>query len=128
MGKSDLATLANASPFLMTTATNDNAFWPAPYTASHELGCFNGGIAKVDGAVVASFVQFSEAACTEDGDREPLVDDAGHDCPMKIREGGRPEFPVVLTALKLYAHLDGDKGSKCYSIMYANNTDSLRNN
>lgn len=116
--KSDLEALTARLPVLLTTATNDGAFWPAPYTAEHEFGCFEGG---VNGT--AAFVQFSEAACTEDDAREPLVDDAGHDCPMKVAEGGRPEWPWVLTAMKLYAQHGGATTSTCYDRLWGNSTD-----
>ena len=64
------------SPMLFTTATNDGAFWPAPHTAEHELGCFNKARAgeqsipprsfsKLSGPV--AFVQVAAKACAEDG-------------------------------------------------------------
>lgn len=37
---SDLNDVMKKNPVLFTTATNDGAFWPAPYTAEHEHGCF----------------------------------------------------------------------------------------
>ena len=100
------------------SATNDGAFLPAPHTAPHEHGCYEKG---ANGT--AAFVQFSEAACADDGAREPLVDDGGHDCPMKI---GAPESPWVLVALKLYLLLDGDTSSTCHELLYGNATASLR--
>ena len=115
----DMADLTAKFPLLMTTATNDGAFLPAPYTAPHEHGCYDKG---ANGT--AAFVQFSEAACAEDGAREPLVDDGGHDCPMKI---GVPESPWVLVALKLYLLNDGDPKSTCHALLYGNETTSLRN-
>jgi len=121
--KSDLAKVTAKMPFLMTTATNDGAFWPAPYTAQHEFGCFDG--TNFGANDKAAFVEFSDTACADDGAREPLVDDGGHDCPMKFADGGRPETPWVLTALKLYTHLDGAKDSNCYKMLWGNTTASL---
>lgn len=115
---SDMRSLTSKFPLLMTTATNDGAFLPAPHTAPHEHGCYEKG---ANGT--AAFVQFSEAACADDGAREPLVDDGGHDCPMKI---GAPESPWVLVALKLYLLLDGDAASTCHELLYGNATASLR--
>jgi len=46
---------------------------------------------------------------------------------MKKLDGGRPETPFVLTAWKLYTHMNGDKNSMCYKMMYGNETSSLRN-
>lgn len=117
----DLSAVSIDHPVLFTTATNDGAFWPAPMTAKHELGCFKDSM--IDGSV-AAFAQFSADACTKDGAREPFPD-GGHNCPMKFADGGRPETWWVLTAFKLYAQLDGDKGSKCYSMLWGNETDSL---
>jgi pimeloyl-ACP methyl ester carboxylesterase len=115
---SDMRSLTSKFPLLMSTATNDGAFLPAPHTAPHEHGCYEKG---ANGT--AAFVQFSEAGCTDDGAREPLVDDGGHDCPMKI---GAPESPWVLVALKLYLLLDGDTSSTCHELLYGNATASLR--
>ena len=42
--QADLAALVKDVPVFFTTATNDAAFWPAPETAKHELGCFNGAL------------------------------------------------------------------------------------
>ena len=36
----DLAEVMEKNPVLFTTATNDGAFWPAPYTAKFEKGCY----------------------------------------------------------------------------------------
>ena len=32
--------ITTTHPVLFTTATNDGAFWPSPYTAPHEYGCW----------------------------------------------------------------------------------------
>ena len=42
---------------------------------------------------------------------------------MKVAEGGRPEWPWVLTALKLYAQQDGAASSACYDRLWGNSTD-----
>ena len=119
--KSDLEAVQKKFPVVFTTATNDGAFWPAPYTASHELGCFSGGAVNA-APHPASFVQFSEKACAEDGAHKPFTD-AGHNCPFKTDI----ETPWVLAALKLYAHLDGQKDSACWTSLYGNATSSLSN-
>ena len=51
---------------------------------------------------VSAFIQFSSDVCEEDNARDPYPD-GGHNCPMKIPEGGKPEMPWVLVAMKLYA-------------------------
>ena len=118
----DLKNDASKNPLIFTTATNDGAFWPAPYTAEHEYGCFNKSeIANQE----AAFIQFNAAACREDHAREPYPD-GGHNCPMKFRQGGGPETPWVLTAIKLYAHLNGSKTSKCHDLLWGNSASSLR--
>jgi dienelactone hydrolase len=112
-------------PLLFTTATNDAAFWPAPHTAEHELGCFTkalGGQEVNDS--YAAFGQFSSTACSEDGARKPFPD-GGHNCPLKAQIGGQPETRWVLTAAKLYAHLDGIAGSQCYQMMWGSGEGSL---
>ena len=125
----DMAAVAAAHPVLMTTATNDGAFWPAPLTAKHEHGCFE----KVPPMVNESenkgmaFVQFSAAACAEDGAREPVVKDGGHMCPAKTARGGWPENVWLLAAIKLYTQQGGSKESKCFGMLWGNSTDSLRN-
>ena len=122
--KSDLEALtgANALPLVLTTATNDGAFRPAPHTAEKELDCWQGGVAENGTAV---FAQFSADACAEDNDREPDWTDGGHDCPLKLRDGGAPEMPWVLAAAKLYAQLDGDAGSACHAMIWGDGADSL---
>ena len=39
--KSDLKEVSLDHPVLLTTATNDSAFWPKPQTAAHEKGCYS---------------------------------------------------------------------------------------
>jgi dienelactone hydrolase len=123
----DMAAVASAHPVLMTTATNDGAFWPAPQTAKHEHGCFDQVVPKVKGGKGMAFVEFTSDACAEDGARKPLVTDGGHDCPMKIPRGGWPENPWLLTAIKLYTQQGGSSESKCYDLLWGNSLTSLRN-
>merc|ERR1711974_439602 len=87
--KGDLREVSQRHPVLFTTATNDGAFLPAPLTAKHELGCFNGAMSGASSDAKAVFAQFSAAACNNDGDREPQWSDGGHNCPMKRLYGGR---------------------------------------
>ena len=115
--EAQLKTTAKAFPVLFTTATNDGAFWPAPHTAEHELGCFRG--AGLNGTT-AAFVQFDAAACAEDHARQPFPDE-GHNCPFK----SAPETPWVLTALKLYAQQGGDPDSKCAELLWGDTPQSL---
>jgi len=123
----DLAEVMEKNPVLFTTATNDGAFWPAPYTAYHEYGCYNKTLALVsENAKPHSFVEFSKEACAEDNDRKPFPD-GGHNCPMKKLDGGRPENPWVLHHIKLYTHMNGSQDSKCWNLIYGNDTNSLRN-
>ena len=75
---------------------------------------------------VSAFIEFSKEACTEDHDRDPFPD-GGHNCPMRKLDGGAPENPWVLVALKLYAQQDGTLDSKCYDLLWGSNVDSLRN-
>jgi len=117
--KAQLKDVADDLPMLFTTATNDGAFWPAPLTAKHELGCFNGALPE-NGTHPATFVQFSAAACPKTGEVPPF-DDSGHDCPFK----SGVETPWVLTAMKLYAQQGGDMNSNCAKMMYGANKDSL---
>merc|ERR1719182_492318 len=58
---SDLEQVANDFPVLFTTATNDGAFWPAPHTAEHELGCFRQSTKGLSKGTL--FAQFSSAVC-----------------------------------------------------------------
>ena len=46
---------------------------------------------------------------------------------MKKEDGGKPEAPWVLVALKLYAQQDGSASSKCHDLLWGDSTDSLRN-
>jgi len=46
---------------------------------------------------------------------------------MKFKNGGGPETPWVLTAIKLYAQHDGNTNSKCFELLWGNSDDSLRN-
>jgi hypothetical protein len=116
--ENDLRTVADHFPVIFTTATNDAAFWPQPYTAEHELGCFNG--AKLNGTTSA-FIQFNAASCAEDKARTPYPD-GGHNCPLKFPS---PESPWVLIAMKLYTHMDGNSNSNCADLLWGVGTKSL---
>ena len=118
--KSDLKTVAAHFPLIFTTATNDGAFWPQPYTAEHELGCFNG--ANLNGTTSA-FIQFNAASCDEDKDRSPYPD-GGHNCPLK-KYPNTPETPWVLVAMKLYTHMGGSSDSNCADLLWGNGATSL---
>ena len=119
--ESDLKKVISQYPVLFTTATNDGAFWPAPHTAEHELGCFHGATKDLPaGSRPATFVQFSTTACDKDGARSPF-DDSGHNCAFK----NDVETPWVLTAAKLYAQQGGNKQSACYDMLYGATADSI---
>lgn len=90
--KSDLKEVSSKFPIILTTATNDSAFWPAPYTAKFEYGCWKGGINGV-----SAFLEFGSDICSDDGTSKPW-NNSGHNCPMKINA----ETPWFLTAIKLY--------------------------
>jgi len=115
--ESDLTALNAKTPLLFTTASNDGAFWPAPYTAKHELGCFTGS--KVSGP--AAFAQFSAEACAEDH-ASGQWPDAGHNCPFKPSV----ETPWVLRFAKLYAQLGGRADSRCHELIWGSGESSLR--
>jgi len=121
--ESDLANVVGTYPLLFTTATNDGAFWPAPQTAEHEKGCYNGALPE-DGnfSNPATFVQFSATACDEDGMHPPWTD-SGHDCPFKTGV----ENPWVQTAIKLYTHMEGNMDSQCAKMLYGKTDSSLEN-
>ena len=46
---------------------------------------------------------------------------------MKFKDGGRPETPWVLNAIKLFTHMNGSEDSMCWKYMYGNDTKSMRN-
>lgn len=122
---SDFTEVASHTPMVLTTATNDGAFWPAPHTAEHERGCFKKAT-DAQSSVGTIFVQFSEKVCQDDGtggryDRK--WSNGGHDCPMKP---GSPETPWVLTAAKLYAQMGGKVDSECYKMLWGDESSSLR--
>jgi len=119
--KEDLTKVNDHVPVLFTTATNDGAFWPAPQTAKHELGCYSGS--NLGQGKPTAFIQFSAAACTEDHKHDPFTD-SGHNCPFKVPA---PETPWVLTALKLYAQFDGNASTQCSQLLWGNGTSSLSN-
>lgn len=109
--------LANKHPVFMTTAKNDGAFWPAPQTASHEFGCFEKSLDSADEGAVGVFIDFKKEECEEDDARAPYPD-GGHCCPLRTADGGRPENPWLLVALKLYAQHHGDMNTKCYELLW----------
>ena len=121
--KSDLKEVSLDHPVLLTTATNDSAFWPKPQTAAHEKGCYT---ESMDDKSTGIFAQFSADACNDDGDRKPNWSDDGHNCPLKRKDGGRPENIWVLTAAKLYTHMNGAEDSKCFDMIWGNTDDSLQ--
>ena len=108
--KKQLTEVQAKFPILFTTATNDGAFWPAPYTAQHELGCFNGG--TVNTTKPARFIQFNAVACNKDHSHPPF-DSSGHDCPFK----SGVETPWVLTMMKFYAQQEGSASSSCNKML-----------
>merc|ERR1712083_655395 len=122
----DLEAVTAKMPFLLTTATNDGAFWPAPKTAEHELGCFHKSTDDSQSKDSTAFAQFSAAACADDGkggryDRK--WSDGGHDCPMNHES---VETQWVLATAKLYAHVGGSASSKCYEMLWGEGADSLQ--
>lgn len=122
----DFKDASSKVPMVLSTATNDGAFWPAPQTAEHELGCFHKSTDGVQ-AQGTAFVQFSEAACQDDGQggRDGRTwSNGGHDCPMK---GNSVETPWVLVAAKLYGQLGGDANSRCHTMLWGDGEDSIRN-
>merc|ERR1711924_516637 len=118
---SDLVSVTSKFPTLFTTATNDGAFWPAPHTAEHELGCVQKAAKDFHSSKGLAFVQWSAEACKEDGMRLPFKDE-GHICPFK----SAPETGWFLTAIKLYAQQQGASSSNCYSMLWGSGKDSLQ--
>lgn len=100
---------ANKFPMLITTSTNDEAFFPAPKTAAGVIEAFNN--ANLTGPAAA--LQFSAAACPETNKSMPWTE-SGHDCSFKPNV----ETPWVLRGLKLYAQLDGAASSRCAAMMW----------
>lgn len=110
-------------PVLMTTATNDNAFLPAPTTALHETQCYNATIALATVDTKTSiFVEYSDKACQNDHARDPF-DDSGHNCAFKTTT----ETPWMTTAIKYYAHLGANPASKCHEMLFGQNSTSFLN-
>lgn len=126
---SDFREVSGKMPILLTSATNDGAFWPAPHTAEHELGCFHQSTDASDKdpkAARTAFAQFNADVCADDGtggryDRK--WSNGGHDCPMLPHS---PETTWVLVAAKLYAQLDGDATSNCHKMLWGNQSSSLQ--
>ena len=118
-----LKEISSKHPVFFTTAHNDSAFWPKPYTEKHEYGCWSSSMSSNDNTSV--FVSWADEVCTEDQGSAPFPD-GGHNCPLKRPKGGKPEMPWVLVALKLYAQQDGSVDSKCYDLLWGESDDSLR--
>jgi len=113
-------------PLVLTTATNDGAFWPAPSTALHEYGCYNKSLDSSSKGT--AFAQFLADVCQDDhtGERyDRHWSTGGHDCPMRVDS---PETEWVLVAAKLYAQLDGDTSSHCHEMLWGVESDSLQKN
>lgn len=122
----DFQDVSSKVPVILSTATNDGAFWPAPYTAEHEFGCFNKSTDQSPTKDSTAYVQFKESVCLDDGKGGRYGrhwSNGGHDCPML---SDSPETPWVLTAAKLYAQLGGDSGSKCHSLLWGDSDSSLQ--
>lgn len=121
----DFEDVASKVPVILSTATNDGAFWPKPGTANHEKGCFSKSTNSSKFKDETAFVEFSEAVCSDDGKGgryDRTWSNGGHDCPMK---SGSPETPWVVVAAKLYAQLGGNKASKCHAMLWGSDGDSL---
>jgi len=117
----DMEKANSMMPMLMTTATNDAAFWPSPMTAEHELGCFK---EVTPGHLGLAYAEFSNASCVEDGQRKADgFPDGGHNCPLKIPS---PETPWAFAAIKLYTQLGGDASSKCYAKVWGDGEGSMQ--
>jgi len=122
----DFEVVSAKMPVLLTTATNDGAFWPAPKTAEHELGCFHKSTDSSASKASTAFAQFSAAACAEDGKGGRFNrkwPNGGHDCPMK---NPSVETPWVLVAAKLYAQMGGAAKSRCHAMLWGAGTGSLQ--
>jgi len=119
--KKEFKELSLKHPVLLTTSTNDGAFWPVPYTALHEYGCWKNSM--MDGKSVSVFIQFNKDECTDD--TYTLASDGGHNCPLKTKNGGKPENPWVLVALKLYAQHGGSMNSMCHKLLWGDTDHSL---
>lgn len=123
--KKDLAHAMEKFPILMTTAQNDGAFQPAPWTAKWEYGCFSGAWwEKEQREFPSAFVQFSNKSCEIPIHLPKILDGlVGHGCPCLPDS---PETPWVLRHLKLYGMLKGNKASKCHEMLWGHGPDSLR--
>eukprot|EP00746_Dinoflagellata_sp_MGD_P006733 gnl/MRDRNA2_/MRDRNA2_113250_c0_seq1.p1 gnl/MRDRNA2_/MRDRNA2_113250_c0~~gnl/MRDRNA2_/MRDRNA2_113250_c0_seq1.p1 ORF type:complete len:364 (+),score=67.68 gnl/MRDRNA2_/MRDRNA2_113250_c0_seq1:132-1223(+) len=123
---SDVQTFNTKWPIIVTTATNDAAFWPQPETAKHERGCFgqvmsSAFASKTAGAI---FVEWSKDACAK-GDNSYGYDTEGHNCPLKDSDAkyGRPEWKYIIVAMQLYT----SNKPGLHDLLWGNTTDSLRN-
>lgn len=102
-------------PLVLTTATNDCAFFPAPETAAHDLEQFN----KSNATVPAAFLQFSNASCQDTNKSRPW-DDKGHQCSFKPNV----EAPWILRGLKTFLHFNGDVHSQCGRMLFGSGPDA----
>ena len=110
----------------MTEATNDNL-----NGKNHK--CFTDSFDKASEKAVGAYLQWKTEECLNDGSYDGISvlghtwDDAGHYCELKYKEGGRPENPWALVALKLYTQQSGNRESKCYDLLWGNTEESLTN-
>jgi len=119
----DFKDVSRDHPMVLTTATNDGAFWPAPYTAEHEYGCYNQSLDSATKGTI--FAQWSADVCQDDGTGGRFGrkwSTGGHDCPMRVHS---VETPWVLAAAKLYGQLGGDSSSSCHAMLWGVGPDSL---
>jgi len=125
--KQDLAHAMEKFPILFSTASNDGAFQPEPWTAKWEYGCYSGAWwEKKQRQFPSAFVQYSNKSCHVPGAPKlpKLIDGLiGHGCPCLPNS---PETPWVLRHLKLYGQLQGKKDSKCFEMLWGHGQDSLR--
>jgi dienelactone hydrolase len=119
--KEQLATVALSHPVLVTTAENDSAF--GDDTPQNETSCFEGSMHP---DATAIFVNWKAEMCLNDDAMEPIINDSGHNCPTKILDGGKPENPWMLVAMKLYAQHDGDKSTRCHEYLWGTSESSLQ--
>lgn len=110
---------------MLTTATNDAAFWPEPETAKHELGCFHKSTDYSLSKAESIFAQFTAKACADDGTGGRVGrkwSTGGHNCPMQHVS---VETQWVLVAAKLYVQLDNNPRSTCYAMLWGSDPGSL---
>lgn len=124
----DVDLLLQSTPFLLTTATNDGAFRPAPNTAAEELACFTGGMnLSSTTSTDAVFAQFTEESCLGG-----LGEENGHCCPLGddweytlTGSNPDPQWPWVIRAMRLYAQQGGNLNTECADLYLGNGGQSL---